>query len=745
MRLKKLFKALISMTLTVAMLTGTCTNAFAATSGSSKYVKEMIISYGDSADEAKKWLTDNGYEVIDHDLNEGADDTFSTERAVYLGYKTTGDASEAITDMRLMNMKGGYSVQDYQILLNEQKDNIKAFFDNFKIAVNEYRTNYNAGKKRAVAAHDLLNMLYDDDTDQNLGDLLLNKVKEEYTDEEYNALSDDEKAKVADMTTILMQGNSNAILAMEQIIAMAADDNELPWANRYQEAKTYDEMLEGLMESEGLAVNEASKQLAAEYDADAKKIASGFEAYKDYLKIYTDADITFDSTNEEVTAYIEANADFDMSKWLAAGTQYETINALENDGISLYELIAGDEYDIENEDRYMLYPLVSSLTKGQRACLDFLSTYQLVAIGINNEDSFEAAMEEIDIASVDNLQNISIYDGVDRTIFGDDVALTGDAYRLQNSTGENPTTDLSDYISATSYVLYAVFAVSVIATGLCWKVNMGFSQLAEKITDMGDKLTWLSNKSVEATNVGDMVKAAELNSQWDDLRGNYEAVAATYNDGLAKFVKYASIALTCVTIIIMAASLLSTYNDLKEYYNTQFTPIPSVMVDQGVNENDEKVYTYYSAVKCNRAAQNMVTDSTKLLGDFGDINGDVGRQWVALYTTTDAAAGDPITADFVVQYNNTDIPNERAVLSIFCESTAQNLTNKQAGYTYADSKDGIYLFYGTDSNAFAGSVFSNGKYILVGGICAAAAAVIAFFAGRYTGSRKGKKKENAAV
>ena len=69
-------------------------------------------------------------------------------------------------------------------------------------------------------------------------------------------------------------------------------------------------------------------------------------------------------------------------------------------------------------------------------------------------------------------------------------------------------------------------------------------------------------------------------------------------------------------------------------------------------------------------------------------------------------SGDPITTDFNVQYKNTNVPGERTALSIFCESVAQNLTNKKAGYTYADSKGGIYLFYGTDKSAFAGSAIS---------------------------------------
>ena len=292
MKLNKLFSAIISLVLAVTICVTTCTSAFAATFGGKKYVKEMIISYGNTADEAKKWLTDNDYEVVDNNLNDGANDWISTERAVYLGYKTTDNADEAITDMKLMNMNGGYSTQDYQMLLDEQKSNIKQFFSDFKVAIEEYRTNYASKQERAVAAHDMLNLLYDDDTKQNLGDLLLNKVREEYTDEQYEALSDDKKSKVADMTTIIMQGNSNAVLAMEQLLAMAADDSDTPWVNRYQEAKTYDGMVEELVAKDNLTVNQAVKQLAAEYDEDAKIIAENFESYKEYLSTYTDLGIS---------------------------------------------------------------------------------------------------------------------------------------------------------------------------------------------------------------------------------------------------------------------------------------------------------------------------------------------------------------------------------------------------------------------------------------------------------------------
>ena len=748
--LKKIFSTIISVVLAVTLCVTTCTNAFAASFSGKKYVKEMIISYGNTADEAKKWLTDNDYEVLDYNLNEGADNTFSTKRAVYIGYKTTDDADEAITDMKLMNMKGGYSVQDYQMLLDEQKENIKSFFDNFKIAVKEYRNNYNAGQQRAIAAHDMLNMLYEDDTKQYMGDLLLNKVREEYTDEEYNALSDDEKAKVADMTTILMQGNADAVLTIEQTIATATDEGDTLWLERYDNAKTYDEMLDELMESDNLTVNQAEKKLAAEYDGDAYSIATKLDDYKTYLEKYTKSDISFDSTAEEISAYKTANEDFDMENWFAAGTQYEILKSLVNDDVSLYDIITSDDYDVTGADRYMLYPLVSVLTDGQRACIDFLTMYQIVCLGTNNDKATKQATDEIDVSQVKDLKT-SVYNGVDRTVFSADVALTSDASKFQISSGSNPTDNWSDYISTATIVLYASVAVSLAGTIGAWVFNsrvknavtskiedlqFGTRSLNKELTDLTKKLKTTRMEYVEVR--------AKMQADIDKLKAGIDANSTACGNArfFQKMVKFASVTITCITIVLMFASLWSTWQDLQEYYHATYTPIPSKMVNQGVNENDEKVFTYYSAVKCNRVEQGMVTDNNKLLNDLGDLNGDVGRQWVALYTTKDKAAGDPITTNFIVQYKNTNIPDDRSPLSIFCESVAQNLTNEKSGYTYADSMGGIYLFYGMDENAFAGSAISTGIYALIGGVTTVVVAVASFFVGRSV-ERKSRKEENA--
>ncbi len=739
--LKKTFKAALSLVLAMVLTFSTCANVLAA-SNKSTYIKDVVLSYGKTADEAKAWLTENGYEILDYDLNEGADDTFSTARAVYLGYTTTDNAEEAITDMRLMNMKGGYSVQDYQMLLDDQKANIKLFMDNFIVAINEYRANYKAGQGRAVAAHDMLNLLYDDDSQQYMGDALLNKIKEEYTDEEWSALSEDEQAKVADMTTILMQANSDAVLTIEQTLATATDTGDTLWAERYESAGSYDDMLDAIMEEKNLSVNEAEKALAAEYDEDAKTIAAQFESYKDYLEKYTNSDISFENTEAEIEAYQTEHADFDYTGWFAAGTQYELISRLMNDGISLYELVTSEDYDVKGADSYLLYPLVSCLTEGQRACLALLPMYQVVALGINNDASVQDAVETVTGDLAEKLKT-SIYDGIDRTIFGGDVALTNEAIRLQAATGKNAVDTGWDHISGASIALYASFTVSVLASVAAWALNSHYHNVVlshmPDIISTGRIKAEVFEKSSHIAAGGTTIEEVNNYRQANELNNNALRVAGKAQSWQT-FFRYAGIAMTCISVVLIGLSLWSTYNDLKDYYNAEFTPIPMHMVDENTNDSGEKVYTYYDAVKCNRVEAGFVTDANKLLGDYGDINGDVGRQWVALYTTKDKAAGDPITSVPVVQYKSSDIPKGSSMaLSMFGENVAQNLTNEQLGYTYDDDMGGIYMFYNVDENAFAGSVFSDSSYILISVAAAAVIGVAAFFAG--AGVQKKKTQE----
>ena len=126
----KALRAIISLTLILALVFSLTANAFAAKAP--VYIADVMVGMGETADEAKNALTGEGFTVFDKNLNEGAGSALKTEKFVYLGYRTTTDVNEAITDLAVMNMNGGYSFSDYAVLMDKYRDSqIKPFVDSF--------------------------------------------------------------------------------------------------------------------------------------------------------------------------------------------------------------------------------------------------------------------------------------------------------------------------------------------------------------------------------------------------------------------------------------------------------------------------------------------------------------------------------------------------------------------------------------------------------------------------------------
>ena len=112
MKFKKFGKRLTAAVLTMTMATQfSAPTIQAAAASTTEYMSELILSYGRTDKEAKDWLIQNGYTVLNQNLNQGGEGgsealswlgLSSEKRSVYLGYKTTTDPKEAITDMKIM-------------------------------------------------------------------------------------------------------------------------------------------------------------------------------------------------------------------------------------------------------------------------------------------------------------------------------------------------------------------------------------------------------------------------------------------------------------------------------------------------------------------------------------------------------------------------------------------------------------------------------------------------------------------
>lgn len=268
--LKTLCSKALAVTVGAAMMMQAYGPTFASAAEETQYISEVYLSYGKDDASAKKWLEDNGYTVVDQNLNEGAEGggavlSFikigSEKRSVYLGYKTTTDSKQAITDMRAMNMKGEYSYDEYEKVLESKKTEITNFIADMKSALAEYRANYKSGALKAKIAHDKMNLLLDDDCDNApLGDLLLQPIKEEMKEEDYNK----EPTKHADMTTLILQGNMGYVNNIMTDICYAADTAADNWVGRLEKSKG----LDGLMERyESQYASFAESKLAAQQSA----------------------------------------------------------------------------------------------------------------------------------------------------------------------------------------------------------------------------------------------------------------------------------------------------------------------------------------------------------------------------------------------------------------------------------------------------------------------------------------------
>ena len=160
---------LISMLLSLLMLV-TCLPITAFAAAEKTYIKEVRISTASDESAAKQWLTENGYLVLDVNLNQksGGD-------AVYMGYVTTTNPDEAITDMAVMQMDGGYSFAEYEAMIEERKKDIDSMLASISVAIETARDNYTKGYAGAVKAREVLNTFVEDDSGKYLGDLIFDE------------------------------------------------------------------------------------------------------------------------------------------------------------------------------------------------------------------------------------------------------------------------------------------------------------------------------------------------------------------------------------------------------------------------------------------------------------------------------------------------------------------------------------------------------------------------------------------
>ncbi len=583
----KLLKVLISMLLVVTMC---MTMAMPASAGRvTYYLSDLKMAEAATADEAKKMLTDAGFTVLDKNLNPGGD------KVVYLGYKKSKNVDDAITDVKVMNMNGGFNISDYETIFEEAMDTYSSEVNNLRVAANEFAENYKAGKKEAQLAYRQLNYYYVEDdkgVKTYMGDYMLNFP-----------------ADNKDFADILLKGNPNILDNIRILLSMGVADD----GNLIERIKT-------------AAADEAVYGKDKYYDK-AKELVGKIQQFKMLL-----------SEAEDQIAEIEADPDMTAEeKEVALVFPKYTATLLLSFDFILESISYGDTnyseyFETTTDVNYrVVYPFVEAMTEGQLA---MATSGQLHSVLVYN--AVEMSDEELNAKlteTEEGLEPLSVYLGTDMDLLKGAVAVTSDALREEAATGNNWFACFTgnQALDITISSLFGAGGVAILGVSSHYLKNIIDASHVNEI----DASTLEFNNQVISDWQNKLTEGQISQEKFTEMTQKYvdsnNAINAQYAVSTSKVV-LSSLGIA-VGLAMIAFSIYSIVQ-IVDKYNPKYTKIPSNMVDTVETANGSRFINY-------TVVNSLCTDGTE---KPGDTNGYSGKQWNAIYYTKSFEAGKCMTS-----------------------------------------------------------------------------------------------------
>jgi hypothetical protein len=325
--MKNILKGILSIILVISMLLCATVPVFAA--AEEEYICDLRIVYADDYEEAREILDESefsDYRLLDENLNEG-----TGEDGAWLAYKVTTDIEDAITDMAVMPMNGGYQAGNYQEMIKQSYDEYIEMGGVYLDAIEYFIEAYEAGHYLAKSAFRQLNFysIEEDYDGEKLGDIFFDGVDE------------------GELATMFMEGNIYATKNIRSLIAMGVSYNA--------DGKTY---LQKVADEAARYTADNTVYKNEKYNDLAQMVAETIPTIvalvKDLSTYEAELDYTDDTLTEEEMYYSEAKFVADNLR----DVQYL-------DGKTLYQFIM--DYKINKKDYSSLYPLVAALNEGQVA------------------------------------------------------------------------------------------------------------------------------------------------------------------------------------------------------------------------------------------------------------------------------------------------------------------------------------------------------------------------------------------
>ena len=766
--MKRIHKRILSMLLIFCMLFLATVPAFAAKKDDEEYLSDLRIVYADDFNEAKAIIAGSGlegYKLFNANLNENTE-----KRGVYLAYKTTTDIEDAITDIAVMQMNGGYKEGNYQAMIQQSYNEYIAVGETYLDAIDYFVKAYKAGDFLAKSAYRQLNFY-----------TVKTEGIEEVPDYEWELIGDIfvDGVEATDLATMFMEGNSYVLSNIRSLLAMGVSYNE--------DGAHY---LEKVADEAEKMTADPNVYEAKNYDELASIIAGNIITFGKMFAELATCEDELDYTDDEFT-----ENELVYAEYKSLADRMREVSYL--GGKTLYDFCL--EYRFNSKDLTSLYPLVAALNEGQEAMTRVSHYYDVVLYSMS--DLPEENLDE-KLASLEETYSgvaFNIYTGVDRTIYRDTFALTSAAYRADAYTESGFWSSLVDPNNGWGIASISTAGVSLICSvwGICRtvKANMLTSAAKKLVSEaefsfntallesahrtrsialiatntryfMLDGKVEIAGKVFDGNNIADDVVNALFDKVFPNLKdaghgfdtkvlmlksatgaervGQMDVFEEGFLDDLLingtkdsesyilmkhgledarrtadrtvqvvnKMSKLTNALYIVggVSLVVSAITMgLSVYN----YYNPSYDDIPTAMVDL-IETKDGDRYIKYDVVYEAEAQKD---------GSYaaGDLNAFKANRWNALYYTKSYEAGKPLLADEFVVSNSSNTPSEKyAPVHRFGEVVCYNL-NK---YNFNDDYS-IYLSVKQSENQKAavgdvpevvGSVFGRGFLIIAGGV-----------------------------
>ncbi|MBQ6538551.1 MAG: hypothetical protein IJL75_06555, partial [Eubacterium sp.] len=388
-----------------------------------------------------------------------------------------------------------------------------------------------------------------------------------------------------------------------------------------------------------------------------------------------------------------------------------------------------------------LYTMAYVLSEGQKSIMGDVGLFSILqgaATGYADET------EDTDnLVETVGEKAFSIYDGVDRDVFKGDTALTEDAIKRMQTDNDNNALTTSSCVSG--FLAGFAACVGVFCTYKMLKSTVSFTKelnlkltlpiqeseafikadlsvkkLQQELDIMAKNDHALKIKMYQKSGILDNFKFSIINKSSAELEAAYnEAIEQITKAGrktelvffykeaektfieertfklqqkialreqvLAKgeFVKYSKVTETTTKSVSKGARIVyglgavaafafagyEIYQLVKKDPKVNYTEIPAKMVSR-TYDGDEIQYMTYSVARTKD-------------GKKADLRNWKGKEWVALYTTTDDLAGDPILASTLVSSDKNTVPAADCnPVSEFCKSDVYNVSENGAAYLF---------------------------------------------------------------